>query len=83
MGPLLMLWTLLHQHVSAMDVGAVKAPTIRRSQEVTTIGLDTARSVFQVHGIDAEGNAIIRRKLTLGTTCRVAQGRNRKMEYRD
>src|SRR5262249_33694821 len=34
------------------------------SQAVTTIGLDTAKSVFQVHGIDAEGNAIIRRKLT-------------------
>jgi hypothetical protein len=36
-------------------------------QAVTTIGLDIARSVFQVHGIDAEGNAIIRRKLTAGT----------------
>jgi transposase len=24
-------------------------------QTVTTIGLDIARSVFQVHGIDAEG----------------------------
>jgi hypothetical protein len=26
--PLLMLWTALHRHMSAMDVGAVKAPTI-------------------------------------------------------
>ena len=26
-----MLWTLLHRHASAMDVGADKAPTIRRS----------------------------------------------------
>jgi hypothetical protein len=25
-------------------------------QAVTTIGLDIAKSVFQVHGIDAEGN---------------------------
>ena len=32
-------------------------------QAVTTIGLDIAKSVFQVHGVDAEGNAIIRRKL--------------------
>jgi transposase len=26
-------------------------------QTVTTIGLDIAKSVFQVHGVDAEGNA--------------------------
>jgi transposase len=30
---------------------------------VTTIGLDIAKSVFQVHAIDAEGNVLIRRKL--------------------
>jgi len=49
-----------------MDVGAVKAPTIQRSQimqAITTIGLDIAKSVFQVHGIDAEGNVILRRQL--------------------
>jgi transposase len=54
------------RHVSAMDVGAVKAPTIRRSQvmqAITTIGLDIAKSVFQVHGVDAEGNVILRRQL--------------------
>jgi hypothetical protein len=32
-------------------------------QAVTTIGLDIAKSVFQVHGIDAEGNMLIRRQL--------------------
>jgi len=32
-------------------------------QAVTTIGLDIAKSVFQVHGIDAAGNVIIRRQL--------------------
>jgi transposase len=30
---------------------------------ITTIGLDIAKSVFQVHGIDAEGNVLIRRQL--------------------
>jgi transposase len=30
---------------------------------ITTIGLDIAKSVFQVHGIDAEGNVIIHRQL--------------------
>jgi transposase len=32
-------------------------------QGVTTIGLDIAKSVFQVHGIDAVGTVIIRRRL--------------------
>ena len=32
-------------------------------QTITTIGLDIAKSVFQVHGVDAEGNVIIRRQL--------------------
>jgi len=35
-------------------------------QAVTTIGLDIAKSVFQVHGIDAASNVIIRRKLKGG-----------------
>ena len=33
---------------------------------VTTIGLDIAKSVFQVHGVDAVGAVVIRRKLTRG-----------------
>ena len=32
-------------------------------QTVTTIGLDIAKSVFQVHGIDAQGKVVIRRQL--------------------
>ena len=32
-------------------------------QAVTTIGLNIAKSVFQVHGIDAEGKVLIRRQL--------------------
>jgi transposase len=32
-------------------------------QAVTTVGLDIAKSVFQVHGIDAAGTVIIRRQL--------------------
>jgi hypothetical protein len=32
-------------------------------QTVTTIGLDIAKSVFQVHGIDAQGEVVIRRQL--------------------
>ena len=32
-------------------------------QAITAIGLDIAKSVFQVHGIDAQGNVIVRRQL--------------------
>ena len=32
-------------------------------QTITTIGLDIAKSVFQVHGIDAGGQVVIRRQL--------------------
>ena len=51
-----------------MDVGAVKAPTIWRDakscKRIATIGLDiTAKSVFQVHGVDNDGKVVIRRQL--------------------
>ena len=32
-------------------------------QAITTIGLDIAKSVFQIHGVDAAGNVIVRRQL--------------------
>ena len=32
--------------------------------QVTTIGLDIAKSVFQVHGVDATGEVVLRRRLT-------------------
>src|SRR6202023_129865 len=32
-------------------------------QAITTVGLDIAKSVFQVHGVDAEGNVVFRRQL--------------------
>ena len=32
-------------------------------EEVTTIGLDLAKNVFQVHGVDGLGEAVIRRRL--------------------
>ena len=32
-------------------------------KEITTIGLDLAKNVFQVHGVDASGEAAIRRQL--------------------
>ena len=31
--------------------------------EVTTIGLDLAKHVFQVHGVDAKGATVLRKQL--------------------
>jgi hypothetical protein len=35
-------------------------------QSITTIGLDIAKSVFQVHGVDAGGRVVVRRQLKAG-----------------
>ena len=32
-------------------------------QTITTIGLDIAKSVFHVHGVDADDNVVVRRQL--------------------
>ena len=32
--------------------------------EVSTIGLDIAKSVFQIHGVDADGAVVIRKRLS-------------------
>src|SRR5829696_4177345 len=37
-----------------------------RMGTITTIGLDIAKSVFQVHGIDAAGEVVVRRRLSRG-----------------
>ena len=31
--------------------------------EITTIGLDLAKHVFQVHGVDANGATVVRKRL--------------------
>ena len=35
-------------------------------QQVTTIGLDLAKNLFQVHGADAQGRPVLRRRLARG-----------------
>ena len=32
-------------------------------KQITTIGLDLAKHVFQIHGADAEGSPVVNRKL--------------------
>ncbi len=36
------------------------------AMKITTIGLDLAKNVFQVHGIDAAGEVVVRRALRRG-----------------
>jgi transposase len=35
--------------------------------EVTTLGIDLAKSVFQLHGVDADGAVALQKKLRRGT----------------
>jgi transposase len=35
-------------------------------QQVTTVGLDLAKNLFQVHGADAQGRPVLERKLARG-----------------
>ena len=46
-------------------VAIVTAPTItvRIAMTIATIGLDIAKTVFQIHGIDEEGRPVLRRRL--------------------
>ena len=37
-----------------------------KMKQVMTIGLDIAKSVFQVHGVDAAGHMVLRQKLSRG-----------------
>ena len=41
--------------------------------EITTIGLDLAKHVFQVHGVDAEGATVLRKQLRRGAGAGVLQ----------
>jgi transposase len=47
------MWVLLRAHDSEEPI----------MQVITTIGLDIAKSVFQVHGVDAGGQVVMRRQL--------------------
>jgi transposase len=42
--------------------------------KIITIGLDLAKSVFQVHGVDAAGQAMVRKKLRRAEVLRFFEG---------
>jgi hypothetical protein len=57
----LMVWTAPERHLCARVMGAVtntrKEPS---AMQVSTIGLDLAKQVFQVHAVDVEGMVVLR-----------------------
>ena len=52
-------------------------------QTITTIGLDIAKSVFQVHGVDAAGQVVIRRQLKRRFVLAFFQKPTRKVAWSD
>src|SRR6187401_2329483 len=61
----MMGWMAPLRHLGAkMPVGQ-KPPANREPSmsEITTVGLDLAKNVFQVHGVDAEGTTVLRKSL--------------------
>jgi transposase len=61
-----MVWTLL-----LLDRGGILAVTTLYQQEglmnnITTIGLDLAKRVFQVHGLDQDGQLVLRKQIRRG-----------------
>jgi hypothetical protein len=59
-----MAWTPLHQLAVQYRGRCRSTPRSRQiKQEVVTVGLDLAKSVFQVHAIGRDGAVLVRRKL--------------------
>ena len=65
--PVMMLWTApTPGRASALESVADEATTNPEElimQSITAIGLDIAKSVFQVHGVGGRGSVVIRRQL--------------------
>ncbi len=61
----MMGWMAPLRHLSAKVLVDRKPPANREPSmnEITTVGLDLAKHVFQVHGVDAEGTTVLRKQL--------------------
>ena len=71
----MMGWMAPLRHLGAkLLVGRESAANREPSMgEITTIGLDLAKHVFQVHGVDAEGATVLRKQTSAGTGAGVLQ----------
>ena len=61
----MMGWMAPLRHLGAKVLVGQKPPANREPSmgEVTTVGFDLAKNVFQIHGIDAEGSTVLRKQL--------------------
>ena len=64
----MMEWMAPLRHLGAKMLGGQRPPANGEPSmgEITTIGLDLAKHVFQVHGVDAKGAAVLRKQLRRG-----------------
>src|SRR5260370_9936935 len=60
-----MVWTPLSQLASRCQSGGAIQPLLRGSvtMKITTTGIDLAKTMFQVHGVDERGKAVLRKQL--------------------
>ena len=64
----MMGWMAPLRHLGAKVLVGEKPPADREPSmnEITTIGLDLAKHVFQVHGVDAAGAMVLRKPAGAG-----------------
>ena len=67
-GDRMMGWMAPLRHLGARLLVDAKSAANREPSmgEITTIGLDLAKHVFQVHGVDADGATVLRKQLRRG-----------------
>src|SRR5665213_2181894 len=61
-----MLWTAPPHRVQSLGIGYRRGGRHSEEidmQDIRIVGLDIAKSVFQVHGIDDEGEVVVRQQL--------------------
>jgi hypothetical protein len=51
--------------------------------DVTTVGIDLAKNVFSLHGVDAEGAVVLRRSVNRGIRSAVLPGFSRRPRRSD
>ena len=61
-----MVWTLLLSRCGVILAATALYKQEGLMQNLTTIGLDLAKHVFQVHGMDPEGQTVLRKKVRRG-----------------
>src|SRR5471032_1913355 len=59
-----MEWTPSFKRHRGAKIGVISlSPKGASTMKITTTGIDLAKNVFQVHGVDAQGKAVLRKKL--------------------